>query len=116
MYSVKVTGKRFRSFEADHKKAYQELLEKKTFRTVVIYFAIKQYVFYRYIRCYVLPVINFRRLSVCIYVHIRACGWVRQIERAGKSVLCRQKFTQEFRFKTHLFLQNVLQRYASNIY
>jgi hypothetical protein len=29
MYSVKATGERFRSFEADHKKAYQELLEKK---------------------------------------------------------------------------------------
>ena len=29
MYSVKVTGERFRSFEADHKNAYQEFLEKK---------------------------------------------------------------------------------------
>jgi hypothetical protein len=29
MYSVKVTGERFRSFEADHKNAYQESLEKK---------------------------------------------------------------------------------------
>ena len=29
MYSVKATGERFRSFEADHKKAYQELMEKK---------------------------------------------------------------------------------------
>ena len=28
MYYVKVTGERFRSFEADHKKAYQELMEK----------------------------------------------------------------------------------------
>jgi hypothetical protein len=34
MYYVKATGERFRSFEADHKKAYQELMEKKTFRTV----------------------------------------------------------------------------------
>ena len=29
MYSVKATGERFRSFEADHKKAYQGFLEKK---------------------------------------------------------------------------------------
>jgi hypothetical protein len=29
MYYVKATGERFRSFEADHKKAYQELVEKK---------------------------------------------------------------------------------------
>jgi hypothetical protein len=29
IYSVKATGERFRSFEEDHKKAYQELLEKK---------------------------------------------------------------------------------------
>jgi hypothetical protein len=28
MYSVKVTGERFRSFEADHKNAYQEFFEK----------------------------------------------------------------------------------------
>ena len=49
--------------ESDHKKAYQELMEKKTFRIVVIHFAIK-ICFYqicgRYIRirCYVLPVIS----------------------------------------------------------
>ena len=30
--------------------------------------------------------------------------------------LCGQKFTQDFSFKIHLFLQNVLQIYASNIY
>jgi hypothetical protein len=29
MYYVKATGERFRSSEADHKKAYQELMEKK---------------------------------------------------------------------------------------
>ena len=29
MYNVKATGERFRSFEVDHKKAYQELMEKK---------------------------------------------------------------------------------------
>jgi hypothetical protein len=29
MYSVRATGERFRSFEADHKIAYQEFLEKK---------------------------------------------------------------------------------------
>jgi hypothetical protein len=29
MYYVKATGERFRSFESDDKKAYQELLEKK---------------------------------------------------------------------------------------
>ena len=29
MYSVKAMGERFRSFEADHKKAYQGFLEKK---------------------------------------------------------------------------------------
>ena len=34
----------------------------------------------------------------------------------NRAWLCGQKFTQEFRFKTHLFLQNVLQSYASNIY
>ena len=43
--------------ESDHKKAYQEYLKEKTFRTVVKYFAIK-ICFYqicgRYIRCYVL--------------------------------------------------------------
>ena len=44
--------------ESDHKKAYQEYLKEKTFRTVVIYFAIKIKCFYQicgsYIRCYVL--------------------------------------------------------------
>jgi hypothetical protein len=30
--------------------------------------------------------------------------------------LCRQKFAQDFTFKIHLFIQNVLQSYASNIY
>ena len=34
IYTVKMT-------ESDHKKAYQEYLKEKTFRTVVIYFAIK---------------------------------------------------------------------------
>jgi hypothetical protein len=35
--------------ESDHKKAYQEYLKEKTFRTVVIYFAIKnKYVFIKY--------------------------------------------------------------------
>ena len=29
MNYVKATGERFRSFEVDHKKAYQELMEKK---------------------------------------------------------------------------------------
>jgi hypothetical protein len=29
MYSVRATGERFRSFEADHKIAYQEFFEKK---------------------------------------------------------------------------------------
>ena len=49
MYYVKATGERFRSFEADHKNAYQEYLKEKTFRTVVIYFAIKnKYVFIKY--------------------------------------------------------------------
>jgi hypothetical protein len=66
--------------ESDHKKAYQEYLKEKTFRTVVIYFAIKnKYVFYqicgRYIRCYVLPVIvyfagkNLRKISVLEYIY-----------------------------------------------
>ena len=35
--------------ESDHKKAYQEYFGGKTFRTVVIYFAIKnKYVFIKY--------------------------------------------------------------------
>ena len=35
--------------ESDHKKAYQEYVKEKTFRTVVIYFAIKnKYVFIKY--------------------------------------------------------------------
>jgi hypothetical protein len=35
--------------ESDHKKAYQEYLKEKTFRTVVIYFAIEnKYVFIKY--------------------------------------------------------------------
>ena len=36
-------------------------------------------------------------------------GRVRQIAWAVKSGLCRQKFVQDFSFKIHLFLQNVLQ-------
>ena len=44
IYTVKMT-------ESDHKKAYQEYLKEKTFRTVVIYFAIK---ICFYLRCYVL--------------------------------------------------------------
>ena len=34
----------------------------------------------------------------------------------GKSVLSTQKFAQDFSFKIHVILQNVLQNYASNIY
>jgi CRISPR/Cas system-associated exonuclease Cas4 (RecB family) len=42
IYTVKMT-------ESDHKKAYQEYLKEKNFRTVVIYFAIKnKYVFIKY--------------------------------------------------------------------
>ena len=54
IYTVKMT-------KSDHTKAYQELMEKKTFRKVAIHFAIK-ICFYqicgRYIRCYVWPVIS----------------------------------------------------------
>ena len=47
MYSVKATGERFRSFDADNKIAYQELLEKKLVEQflqtvlVVIFFWLK---------------------------------------------------------------------------
>ena len=42
VYTVKMT-------ESDHQKAYQEYLKEKPFRTVVIYFAIKnKYVFIKY--------------------------------------------------------------------
>jgi hypothetical protein len=42
IYTVKMT-------ESDHKKTYQEYLKEKTFRTVVIYFAIKnKYLFIKY--------------------------------------------------------------------
>jgi hypothetical protein len=43
-----------------------------------------------------------------IFVH-QSGGRVRQIARVGKSRLCRQAFAQDFSFKIHLFLQNVLQ-------
>ena len=47
-------------------------------------------------------------LKYNIFVH-QSGGRVRQIARAGKSGLCRQKFAQDFSFIIHLFLQNVLQ-------
>jgi hypothetical protein len=79
--------------ESDHKKAYQEYLKEKTFRTVVIYFTIKnKYVFYqicgRYIRCYVLPVISDAWVHAYINVqHIFTLlgGRVRQIARAKRA-------------------------------
>jgi hypothetical protein len=100
--------------ESDHKKAYQEYLKEKTFRTVVIYFAIKINMFFyqicgRYIRCYVLLVIS----DACVHAYINVqhiCTLIRRAGRAGgKSGLCRKKFAQDFSFKIHLFLQNVLQ-------
>ena len=43
-------------------------------------------------------------------MYINQEGGVRKIARAGgKSLLCRQKFAQDFSFKTYLFLQNILQ-------
>ena len=66
----------------------------------------------RYIRCYVLPVINDPWVHTYINVqHI--CTLIRRAGRAGgKSGLCRQKLTQDFSFKIHLFLQNVLQNFV----
>jgi hypothetical protein len=70
--------------ESDHKKAYQELMEKKTFRIVVIHFAIK-ICFYqicgRYIRirCYVLPVIS----DAWVHAYINVQHICTLIRRAG---------------------------------
>ena len=93
--------------ESDHKKAYQEYLKKKTFGTVVKYFAIKIRFYQicgRYIRCYVLPVISDAWVHAYINVqHI--CTPIRRAGRAGgKSGLCRQKLAQDFSFKIYLFL------------
>ena len=101
--------------ESDHKKACQEYLKEKTFRTVVIYFGIKKGFYQicgRYIRCYVLSVISDAWVHAYINVqHI--CTPIRRaglLNRAGgKSGLCRQKLAQNFSFKIHLFLQSVLQ-------
>jgi hypothetical protein len=69
------------------RKLIKNTWRKKTFRTVVIYFAIKnKYVFFS----------NMRSLYTLLCV-------------ASHSVLCGQKFTQDFSFRIHLFLQNVLQ-------
>jgi Na+/melibiose symporter-like transporter len=75
IYTVKMT-------ESDHKKAYQEYLKEKTFRTVVIYFAIK-ICFYqicgRYIRCYVLPVIS----DAWVHAYINVQHICAPIKRKG---------------------------------
>jgi hypothetical protein len=55
----------------------------------------------------VLPVQHFCTL-------IRRAG--RANRAAGKERVLQAKFEQDFSFKIHLFLQNVLQSYASNIY
>jgi hypothetical protein len=47
-------------------------------------------------------------LTYKLFIHLSG-GRVRQIARAVKSGLCRQKFALDFSFKIHLFLQNVLQ-------
>jgi sugar phosphate permease len=69
--------------ESDNKKAYQEYLKEKTFRTVVIHFAIKNKCFYqicgRYIRCYVLPVIS----DAWVHAYINVQHICTLIRRAG---------------------------------
>ena len=108
---------------------------KKTFRTVVIYFAIKKLIKYAvaiYVAmcCQSLATLGCMHILMYnIFVH-QSGGRVRQIAQV---VLCRQAFAQDFSFKIHLFLQNVLQNlvrstsksitfrsfcyfYASNIY
>jgi hypothetical protein len=58
---------------------------------------------------YVLPVIS----DAWVYAYIKVQHICTPIRRegcaGGKSGLCRQKLTQDFSFKIHLFLQNVLQ-------
>jgi hypothetical protein len=100
--------------ESDHKKVYQEYLKEKTFRTVVIRFAIKnKYVFYqicgRYIRCYVLPVIS----DAWVHAYINEqhiCTLIRQVGRAGgKSGYCRQKLAKDFSLKyIYFFKHNII--------
>jgi hypothetical protein len=65
-----------------------------------------------YIRSYVLSVISDAWVHAYINVQhictpIRRAGWVNRA--GGKSGLCKQKLAQDFSFKIHLFLQNVLQ-------
>ena len=47
--------------------------------------------------------------NICVH---QSGGRVRQIARV---VLCRQEFAQDFSFKTHLFLQNVLQNFGTGV-
>ena len=79
--------------ESDHKKAYQEYLKEKTFRTVVIYFAIKnKYVFIKYavviyvaMCCQSLATLGCMHiLTYDIFVH-QSGGRVRQIARAERA-------------------------------
>jgi hypothetical protein len=88
---------------------------------VVIYFAIKKLIKYAvaiYVAmgCQSLATLGCMHILMYnIFVH-QSGGRVRQIARVGKSGLCRQAFAQDFSFKIHLFLQNVLQnlvRYTS---
>jgi hypothetical protein len=79
--------------ESDHKKTYQEYLKEKTFRTVVICFAIKnKYVFIKYtvviyvaMCCQSLATLGCMHiLMYSIFVH-QSGGRVRQIARAGRA-------------------------------
>jgi hypothetical protein len=83
----------------------------KTFRTVVIYFAIKKLIKYAvaiYVAMCLVTLGCMHILMYNIFVH-QSGGRVMQIARVGKGGLCRQEFAQDFSFKIHLFLQNVLQ-------
>ena len=94
MYSVKATGERFRSFEADHKKAYQGFLEKNFYNSCDIFLTLSSVIC---INKHVLNFANFALLCVAkslatlgcmhiltynIFVH-QSGGRVARAVRAG---------------------------------
>jgi hypothetical protein len=71
---------------------------------------------------YMLLCVAMQSLATLGCMHIYKCTTYLYTNQAGgldKSRwrgFCRKKFAQDFSFKVHLFLQNVLQSYASHIY
>jgi hypothetical protein len=66
--------------------------------------------------CYCLHFTQIQQIAIKIPCFVLSDKNQAKRARIIKGWLCRQKFAPDFTFKIHLFLPNVLESYASNIY